>query len=465
MQTDIYKYTPELAKMAAAPTLKNHYDTAFRNINAISAADFPDRPLMLECIYNEARRLYRDAVALDVVNQLIEFPVAETGTHISFTKRKNQNGDAPMIKNVLLSAAYNASRGLDMHISFSGSNIKLSNDDAPGHIQIGSQIIPIASRKTLNQNFAYGFPKLDKEFLNVNLLHAVEYKMMWNSMTNEERSANTKIASLFQGQISDYASWTRFVQNVKFSKNVADMSARVLQDYPLSDRTGFSCDKIRDEYDRLLAANEDAQDISDCAAFQTSFALSKILRPLNVNQITLDFTKIARRFIERSRENPESPFTRAIADPEFIKGLERAFWIGNSAKIDEETNMPGSAIMMAACLFSGLVPHGGRLQSIYGADVRDAVAKFCRGTEMADAVRLMPVETMFTHRYKLMNGDKNLEALDLEDLHADDRAVLLSSVLGRSGQSVAEYAAETGAPSLSENTKMMIENHLNQRCR
>ena len=105
---NILQALPALKKIYNSRSLHDYLRKELRDFNTQNHS-FVETDILIETIFENTKKLYGEAIAYDISNQLRTFPVMETGTHLAFlrdydTPKKSETRSL-LNQNILISAA------------------------------------------------------------------------------------------------------------------------------------------------------------------------------------------------------------------------------------------------------------------------------------------------------------------------------------------------------------------------
>lgn len=499
---DAVLYTlPALQEVCCSGRLGDYFTKKTRSLTHVSRQSVEFK-LMKQVLFEEIQRLYGSKTAEEACEQLTDFPVVETGTHLAFLR----DSDGPhkpdlrtrLNQNVLISAALMRQKGCRYHIGIYGSNVTLNHSCSGGYFQLGPDIFPVTFQKNINQHCLYQAEAIDDAFFNPTLVLIVKLRML-NAVLNEVQETPMemlliqkikRITEQLLGPVKDFKTAYKSVQDQYNNLNAqtrAHLENTLKRLEPqIKAKFGYTYTDIEKQYAVLNQVFQQKDlSLADQVALVQSNMISQLIEPAGIRHISIDAVDVARQFFVRALKEPSSYWHRLFSNPVAFKRFQKAFvGIRSSWKEDEspfdfvfkkqftkikslalaafehsaektaellqnKEIVPSSALMMLAFQSAGVLAHGGFFQTTYAKEIQRQFQVFLKTqNEPLIAEQVAPLESdLVLLSLSVLNNEANqpLKLSDIARFSENDRRRLMDMIPYYS----AEKAVRNALPTLS----------------
>ena len=481
---NILQALPALKKIYNSRSLHDYLRTELRDFNTQNHS-FVETDILIETIFENTKKLYGEAIAYDISNQLRTFPVMETGTHLAFlrdydTPKKSETRSL-LNQNILISAALMKATGQKYHIGFYGSNVSLVHPCGGGYFQLGDDIFPLNTSNVISKGVLYHSDKISSRYFNEQILSTAKLKMLYNVLSiavqnenmpyRDKYLATQKIVSqVVQGATPQHVDTA--YQNLKNSKKDLIQEAFSSLNYLAKKVYGYTFNDVDTQFNELkfIFEKEDLTSLSDQVALVQTQTVNKTLQNTGVKHITIDGTEISRQFLIKALKNKNSVWYKIFSNPDnfniFQKELTgiRAAWkneespfvgVGKEKGVGKFFNIslqalphdpktlieylekkkiiPSSALICLICQTANVLAHGGFFQSTYSLKMKKAFEKVLNSINeplRAKTLSKMPVDFMLLSLGAIVSKKtgKPLKLSEIARLSPKDRYELIEAI-------------------------------------
>lgn len=447
---EILKALPVLQKIWNNPTLSDYFQETITPLTQME--DTPEKDMIINSIYEETDRLYGKNVAEDIRQQITDFPVVETGTHLAFLRDYDspQKDDlrSRLNQNVLISSALMRSVGQKYHVGVYGSNVSLNHPCGGGFFQLGDEIFPVTLLGQISQVCLYDAPGIKNNYFNESLPLTAKLKMLNAVLTNEiidktptprkemliktRKIVNSLLDPVNHGK-ANYAAVEKSYRalnacNQNFVKSaMLSFAAEAYKKY------GYTFSDIDKQYQELMEifGRQDLK-LPEQVALIQSKTINKAMDGTNIQHVSIDAVEVARKFLIRALENKNSLWYKIFNNPENFKRMHQTFigirgsWKENESPFDyigkdkgfskcislpidaidhkpetllpllrDRKIIPSSALLVLIFQSSGIMTHGGFFQTTYADKIKKRFTDFLQNigeTKHAEQLQKLPVD-------------------------------------------------------------------------
>ena len=446
----ILQALPVLQKIWNTHTLSDYFNTTIQPLSQLEIS--PEKEMIINALYAETERLYGKETAQEVCEQITNFPVVETGTHLAFLRDHDnlQKDDlrSRLNQNILISSALMQQAGQKYHIGVYGSNVSLNHPCGGGFFQLGDDIFPVTLLKRINQTCLYDAPGIEKDYFNESLPLVAKLKMLQTVLTDEviektqtprkEMLIKTKkiiqslLAPVNHGKTNCESVQKQYLSlntnNQNFIKSAfLSLSAEAYKKY------GYTFSDVDKQYQELstIFGRRDLK-LPDQVALNQTKTVNNILKGTNIRHISVDAVEVVRQFLISALENKNSLWYKIFNDPKNFQRMHQTFigirgaWKENESPFDyvgkdkgfskcvslpletmdhkpetilpllkEKKIIPSSALMVLLFQSSSIMAHGGFFQTTYADKIKKRFVDFLQDigeNERAEQLQKLPVD-------------------------------------------------------------------------
>ena len=488
---NILQALPALKKIYNAHSLLDYLRTEIKSFR-MQNKSFPETNILLETIHEATNHLYGNTIANEIVRQIKDFPVMETGTHLAFlrdhdTPKKDETRSL-LNQNILISAALMKAAQQKYHIGFYGSNVSLVHPCGGGYYQLGDELFPVNAVKIVRKGVLYQSEKISNTYFNKDILLTAKLKMLNDVLKiaiqednipyRDKYIATQKIVSqVLQGTDSQHISIA--YNNLKETKKALIQETFAPLNYLAKKSYGYTFNDIDTQYEELKSVFErnDLNALSEQVALVQTQTINKTLQDTGVTHITIDGTDISRKFLIKALKNKNSVWHKIFSNPENFNKFQqeltgiRAAWkegespfvgVGNEKGITKFFNfsvdalshdpntlidllekkkiVPSSALICLICQSANVLAHGGFFQSTYSLKMKKAFQRVLTAINepmRAKTLEKMPVDFMLLSLGAVVSKEtgKPLKLSEIGRLSTKTRTEIIDQIPKMSGAS------------------------------
>ena len=483
----VLKALPVLQKICNTPTLSDYFN---ETIMPLSQMDYvPEKDMMLDAIFNETERLYSPDTAHEIRNQIANFPVVETGTHLAFLRDydspKKDDLRSRLNQNILISASLMRQHGQKYHVGLYGSNVSLNHPCGGGYFQLGDDIYPVTSSKLINQNCLYDAPAIKKTHFNETLPLIAKLKILNDVLTPEivdktptpkkevliktKKIVNTLLKPISAGMLNyegiEKAYRSLNANNQSFLKTaMLSLSAEAYKKY------GYTFSDIDKQYQKLNSVfNRTDLNLPDQVALVQSQIINDALDGTDIKHISVDAIEVTRQFLIKALENKDSLWYKVFNNPDNFKKMHQSFigirgsWKENESPFDyiardkgfakgvslpisaidhkpktlipllkDKKIIPSSALVVLLLQSCSVMAHGGFFQTTYADKIKKNFVRFLNDigeSKRAEQLQKLPVDmallSLATERDKT---GKPMKLSEISRKSLDERKKIMDNI-------------------------------------
>lgn len=476
---------PALKKIYHSRSLQDYFKTELKHFNTPTTPSFIETDILIETIFEETKRLYGETIGTAIYNQLCDFPVIESGTHLAFLRDydtpKNTDTRSLLNQNILISAALMKALNQKYHIGFYGSNVSLIHPCGAGYFQLGDTIFPINTSNVITKGVLYHSDKISSKYFNeqilltskLNMLHTVLNEALQNQNIPyyEKYLVTQKIVStVIQGMSPQHINSA--YQSLKASKKVLIQEAFSSLNHLSKKIFGYTFNDVDSQYNELknIFEKEGLNSLSDQVALVQTQTVNKALQDTGVQHITVDATEISRQFLIKALKNKSSIWYKIFSNKDYFNHFQqelagvRAAWkddespfvgLGKNKEVGKFFNIPleaiehdnktiiellekkkiipSSALICLVCQSANVLAHGGFFQSTYALKMKNAfkrVLNTMNEPSRTKTLEKMPVDLMLLSLGAGVSQQtqKPLKLSEIARLSAKNRCNLINQI-------------------------------------
>lgn len=487
----ILKALPVLQKIWNTSTLSDYFKGTITLLE--QSESVLEKKLLIDTISKESERLYGKETATEISEQITNFPVIETGTHLAFLRdydtTKKDDLRSRLNQNILISSALMRHVGQKYHIGVYGSDVSLNHPCGGGFFQLGDDIFPVTSLRQIGQMCLYDAPSMEKAYLNESLPLVAKLKILKEVLTNEviDKSQSPhkemmikakKITNSLLGPISNGRTNYTDVEKQYHSFNVNNQTLLKTTMLSLSmeayKKYGYTFSDVDKQYNELLEVfNRRELKLPDQVALCQTKTINKILDGTGIKHISIDAVEIVCKFLISALEDKNSLWYKIFSNSENFKQMHQSFigirgswkegespfdYVGRDKgfskclslpleKIDHRPEMllpllkekkivPSCSLIVLVFQGSGIMAHGGFFQTTYAEKIKKRFLKFLSGIgeiKRAEQLQKLPVD-MALLSLAVVNDKtgKPMKLSEISRMSLEERIKMMDMIPGHS---------------------------------
>jgi len=422
---EILKALPVLQKIWNTPTLSDYFKTTTQPLTQIEHSE--ETKSLIHAISTELERLYGKKIADQVCQQIVTFPVVETGTHLAFLRDydspRKDDLRSRLNQNVLISSALMRHTKQRYHVGIYGSNVSLNHPCSGGFFQLGDDLFPVTLLKQISQVCLYDAPGIHKNYFNDSLPLVAKLKMLNTVLTpafiqttvtprKEMLMKTKKIVISLLGPVSNgktnYEAVGKQYQTLNTNNQAFVKTAMLLLSAETYKKYGYTFSDVDKQYQELLTIfNRPDLKLPDQVALVQTQTINKMLEGTNIQHVSIDAVEVARKFLISELENKNSLWYKIFNKPENFQKIQQTFigirgsWKANESPFDyvgrdkgfakcislpvdaiqhnpetlipllkDKKIIPSSALMVLTFQSASVMAHGGFFQTTYADKIK-----------------------------------------------------------------------------------------------
>ena len=441
---------PALKKFKQVDTLGDYFMTQTASLTEVHPT--LETKLLKDTICGEIARLYGEEKGEQARRQLTEFPVVETGTHLSFIKDyDNAMGEelrTNLEHNRLSSPILLAHAGHGLHIGVHGSDASLKGGCSGAYFQLGKMLFPITSVRTLEDYVLYDANQIKKGFFSPAHKLTAKLDLLYTFFREEKKrkeseGTGTQEIDVWCKKLAYILGEGGLLDPEKVQKRYESSTSKGLIEQAFDEvsesvkkKMGITFSDIDAQYEALDSIFKNTENLPDAVAKSETHDTNILLEGTGVEHVAIDACEVGRKFMIAALKDKDSLWYRVFSNPELFATFQKQFagvrsgWKEHEApfkavrknkdkgfckitsclmegfdpspesvvqRLENKELIPSSAMMMLIFQSAGVLAHGGYFQSGFAQDIKDRFIPFLKAQKedrMLQNVQKLEVSTL-----------------------------------------------------------------------